>query len=92
MGELHMKRWTHRRFHRVLPEFAECVWYLRPESAGVDKLASRWEDGIFLGIREESGELLMGNDRGVLKVNAFKWRPEANRWNVEELEKMNGVP
>ena len=59
------------KFHKALPEFAECVGYLKPESAGVDKMASTWENGIFLRIREESGELIMGNDRGVLKVNTF---------------------
>ena len=53
-GRTPYERRKNRKFHRVLPEFAECVWYLKPESAGVDKLASRWEDGVFLGIREES--------------------------------------
>ena len=45
-----------------------------------------------MGIREESGELIMGNDRGVLKVNTFKRKPETDRWNAEELNRMNGAP
>ena len=44
-----------KKFNRTLPEIGEGIWYLKPESRGVDKLDSRWEDGIFAGLRVESG-------------------------------------
>ena len=75
-----------------MPEFGECIWYLRPESKGVDKLDSRWEDGIYVGLRVESGEIFVMNENGVIKVKHFKQRPEEERWNQEEFLRGTGVP
>ena len=40
---------------RALPEFGECVWHLKPQSLGNDKLDPRWEQAFFLGMWEDSG-------------------------------------
>ena len=58
----------------------------------MDKLDSRWEDGIYAGIRAESGEIYVMSESGVIKVRHFKQRPEEERWNQEELVKAVGVP
>ena len=52
----------------------------------------RWDDGIFLGIREESNELIVGTDKGVIKVATYRRRPEEDRWKIEELEAVRGLP
>ena len=51
-----------KKFKRDVVDYAECVWYLKPKSKGKDKLNTRWESGIWLGIREESGEVIVGTD------------------------------
>ena len=56
-----------KRFNRTIPEFGESVWYLKPLSVGRDKLDTRWESGIFVGIRDESGELIILTESGANK-------------------------
>ena len=41
-------------------EFGEPIMLARAKSVGKDKFDSRWETGIWLGIREESGENIIG--------------------------------
>ena len=53
-----------KRFLRLLPEIGECIWYLRPQSLGKEKLDTRWENGVFAGVREESGELFVLIEKG----------------------------
>ena len=81
-----------RDFKRDVAEFGECVWYLEAKSVGKDKFDTRWSEGIWLGIRDESGEILIGTDDGVVKARTFKRRPEQERWTNEKLERMKGVP
>jgi hypothetical protein len=44
-----------RDFKTHVAEFGENVWYLKAASAGRDKLERRWEEGVWLGIKDESG-------------------------------------
>ena len=72
--------------------FGECVWLLTPQSAGKDKLDSRWESGVSLGTREKSGEVLVGKHEGVNKITHFRRKLEDERWSQEEFATMRGVP
>ena len=49
--------------------------YLKAGTAGKDKLLPRWEYGIWLGIRDESGEIIVGTPDGVVKARDFKRLP-----------------
>ena len=60
-----------REFNRKLANFGECIWYLKPKSLGKNKAQYRWADGIWLGIREESGEHIIGTENGTVKARAF---------------------
>ena len=62
-----------RACNRDIPDSGEKVMYLLPESVGVSKLDSRWSTGHFLGIRDESNELLIGTSQGVLKVGIIRY-------------------
>ena len=66
--------------------------YLNPNSVGKDKLDSRWENGIFVGLREESGEIFVMSEEGVIKVRSYNRRCEEERWNQEEFNKGKGTP
>ena len=60
---------------------------------GKDKLHTRWGDGIFLVARNESSEIIVGTNMGVVKARAFRRKgSEDERWNREEIERMKGTP
>ena len=67
-GKMAYERRRGRPFKREVPEFAESVWYLKPGSAGKEKLDERLGDGIYLGIIEESSEFYIGTKEGIIKV------------------------
>ena len=91
-GRTPYERRKGRRFKRELPEFGECIRYLKPESVGKDKADSRWESGIYAGLRIESGELFVMTNEGVIKVRSFCRKAEDERWDGEELDLAAGVP
>ena len=95
VGEDGRTAWERRkgkRFQRQLPEIGECVWFLKALSEGKEKLDTRWEDGVFAGIKEESGEIYVMTTLGVRKVRSYKRRPEEERWNQEEFSQVVGTP
>ena len=67
--------------------------YLKLESEGKDKGESRWREGIFLGIRGESGELIVGTNEGTVKARTLRRHGrEEDRWKTESWDKICGVP
>ena len=49
-GKTAYERRRGKKFKREIPQFGESVWYLKPRSAGKDKLDERWGDGAYLGL------------------------------------------
>jgi len=69
------------------------VLYLKADSVGKNKLESRWSDGIWLGIRDESGESIIGTSEGIVKCRDFRRRPtDQERWNDEQVKAVKGAP
>ena len=91
-GKTPYERRKGKRFNRELPEIGECIHYLRPGSNKDDKLVTKWEDGIFAGIREESNELYVMTGEGVIKIRTYLRRSEEERWNREQFDKGRGGP
>ena len=53
-----------RKFARALPHFAEKILSMIPGvTKGVARVEPRWEDGIFLGVSDQSDELYVGTER-----------------------------
>ena len=53
----------------------------------------RWDTGIWLGIRDESGEVIIGTDKGVLKARALRRKIIDNeRWNFDTFSSTKGTP
>ena len=74
-------------------EFGETIMFLRAKSVGKDKYDSRWETGVWIGIREESGEHIIGTETGVLKARSIRRKArEEERWNKQLFDKFQGVP
>ena len=58
---------------KALPEFSECVMYLKtPLHKGREKLEPKWESGVYLGIHEKSQELVIGTPEGAVKAQEFR--------------------
>ena len=76
-----------------LPEFGEGIWYqtLKGEKEG-SKLEPKFERGIFLGVQEGSAPKWIGTNEGVVRAWSVKRRPEAERWVVDDLNQMIGLP
>ena len=58
---------------------------------GRDKLDSRWETGIWMGIKDESGECIIGTSDGTVKARDFKrLANKEKRWNAELVQSLMG--
>ena len=83
-GKTAWQRVRGKVFRTAVVEFAEGVRYLKPMSKGRDKADSRWGEGVWLGIRDESGEHLIGTSEGVIKVRTIRRISEdSERWKWE---------
>ena len=87
------QRWKGKPFKREIAEFGESVLYLKAGSAGHDKLVSRWESGVWLGVRDETSEVIIGTSNGVIKARDFKrLGSNSDRWSVDNLRGIAGTP
>ena len=51
-----------------------------------------WKDGVFLGIKGCTGEIIVANGKGVWKARTVHRKPAKDRWNREGIEMVKGVP
>ena len=78
---------------REQAEFGECVHYLKPDSTGMHKADPRWDTGVWLGMRDRTGEYLIGTENGVIKVRTIRRKGmREQQWDPEVMSKMRGVP
>jgi hypothetical protein len=66
-GRTAYANWKGRQFRGQYREFGEGALYLRANSKGKEKFDSRWENGIWLGIADRTGEVIIGTKEGVLE-------------------------
>ena len=58
-----------------------------------DKMESRWESGIWLGMRDESQEVIIGTPSGCIKVRDIKrYASEDDQWDVDRFNSFRGAP
>ena len=80
-------------FHKAMVEFGECIWHLKPNSKGKMKAENRWSNGVWLGSGDESGDHIIGTEKGTIKVRTVRRKgSEEDRWNSEEFTKLQGTP
>ena len=56
------------------------------------KLDISWQDGVFVGYRSLSGEVVVGTADGVLRTRTVRRRLEEQRWTRDCLDMVGGVP
>ena len=92
-GKTNFRRWKGKDFRNSVVEFGESVMYLKAGSKGRDKLDCRWEQGVWLGMRLETGESVIGTDLGVVKCRDIKRLGSSDeRWNRDRLLAVQGTP
>ena len=91
-GRTNFQRWKMETFNEELPEFGEKVMFKTPDSKGKDKGNVRWRDGHYLGVLDESNELLIGLPEGVIKVRDVMRHAGARSWDAESLKLIKGTP
>ena len=73
--------------------FGEAVlWRRKLVGGALGKLTSLWEEGVFLGIKGRTGELVVGDARGVWKTRTVQRRPYEERWRAASAAMIVGVP
>eukprot|EP00971_Amphidinium_carterae_P228825 4539186-Amphidinium_carterae.1 len=73
----------------IYPPFGEKVefrWRTR------NKLDAQWRPGIFLGIKRNTTERIVGDSGGVYVVQSIRRVPEDDKWNRELLLSIKGTP
>jgi len=74
-------------------EFGEGVmWKRRRQEGPLGKLSCMWEDGIYLGVKGTTGEMIVGDRKGVWRTRTVRRKTLAERWTRENLEMVGGVP
>ena len=79
-------------FKAEVAEFGEGIWYMKADTVGTNKADARWEEGIWLGIQEVSGEHIIGTEEGCLKTKDIRRKPQEDWWKIENMRKMKGTP
>ena len=74
-------------------EFGEGVhWKRRREGGPLGKLTCMWGDGIFLGVKGGTGEIIVGDEKGVWVTRTVRRKPLDERWSRENIGKVGGGP
>ena len=45
-----------------------------------------------MGVRDESGESVIGNVEGIIKVRTVRRKPQSEKWNKALFESVRGTP
>ena len=63
------------------------------DTKGKDKANVRWRDGHYLGVLDESNELLIGLPEGVIKMREVMRHARQERsWDAKSLKLIKGTP
>ena len=74
-------------------EFGEGIWWKRRREGGpLGKLTVMWEDGVFLGVKGSTGEVIVGDTKGVWVTRTVRRKPEDQRWSQKNLDMIVEVP
>jgi len=74
-------------------EFGEAIfWRKKPAGGAAARLASVWNDGVFIGVRGKSGEVIIADADGVWKTRSIQRKPIQDRWDPSSADLVKHVP
>ena len=93
-GKTPYERLKGKKFGKEMYQIGSCLHYmpLVSKSSKLNKLQVRWQDGVFLGIKETTGEYLVGTSDGVVKARSLKEKPPSEQYEWKYMETMVGLP
>ena len=78
-----------RKWQVALPCFCEAIDFRCNTRS---KLDARWQAGVFLGIRIQSTEKIVGTNRGIFVVQSIRRKPDGQQWDAELVKSVRGLP
>ena len=80
-GKTAYERLKGKRAKTLGIEFGEGVhWRMKQAKGALGKLDSLWSDGVYLGIKGKTGEIIIGDAEGVWRTRTIRRKPDAERW------------
>ena len=73
-------------------EFGEKVLWRVKQSGKLAKMSPKWELGVFVGVRAESGEVWVATPEGIHTVRAVRRLPREKRWGADNRDYITHVP
>ena len=74
-------------------EFGEALlWKRKPSRGNLGKLSCLWDDGVYLGVKSTTGELVIGTKSGVWRTRSVRRKPVEQRWSIDNMLMVGGVP
>ena len=73
----------------ALPAFGECVEYKKRTR---HKLEDRWDTGVYLGVKHDTTERIVGTSTGCYVVQSIRRVPEDRRYDSQLLANVKGLP
>ena len=87
-GKTPYSRHRGREWRVSIPPFGETVEFLKRGH----KFESRWHEGIFLRVKDNTTEKIVGNGSGVFTVQSIRRKSGDDKYNLEILQSVTGVP
>ena len=92
-GKTAFERCKGRRARTLGIEFGEGVlWKRKPIGGALGKFSCVWDDGVYLGLRGASGELIVSDVTGVWRTRTVQRKAAQDRWRPENVEFVRWVP
>ena len=92
-GRTAYERLKGKRSTSIGVEFGEAVhWRVAPASGALGKLSSSWRNGVFLGVKGKSGELVVSDGKGVWKTRTIQRKPLDERWDQTSADLVKHYP
>ena len=74
-------------------EFGEAVhWKRKLQGGALGKMSVTWADGVYLGARGKSGEIVVGDCHGIWKARSVQRKPFDERWSNKSVDMVRHVP
>ena len=69
------------------------IWWKMKRTGGpLGKLTCMWEDGIYLGVKATTADIMVGNRNGVWLTISVQRKPANERWDRSNLDMVVVVP
>ena len=91
-GRVPFQRLRGRKMHPEMIESGERIMYQPLDHKQLGSAMPRWEEGVYVGLRMHTGEKLVATTNSVCKARSIKRSIESERWDAEEISKVNGTP